>query len=186
MYPHRLHYNRIMPDAVCQRLHKDKQVVEIIVLHEELLRDIESDIHRIERMRKMEETPIISSDADYYDITRDIDTALGEVVSRCSAYMLLPSPFVHRISTNHAGSWEEKSIYLGLPYNWPPHDIDPLRDSVHDYIIKSVELELLTISMPNDGYLPILDQKRYEQYNRINALLNDRLGKTDLIQTPFG
>lgn len=186
MYPKHLHIDRHIPDEVCHRLHQGKQLVEIILLKEELLHDVEADMHRIERMRKMEETSLIENDSDYYTIARDMDNALGEVVSRCAAYLLLPSPFVHRISTNHADQWEEKSIYLALSYNWPPHNIDPIRNAIHDYIVKSVELEQLTLLMPDDRYLPILSEKKDQDYSKLNALLNERLGVTDLIQTPFG
>lgn len=183
-YPSNLHINRCMPDGVLKTPRRHPQLVEVIILKSELLHDIESDVHRIERMRKMEETPIIQSDADYYDISRDIDTALGEVVKRCVAYLLLPSPYTHRISTNHVNTWEETSIYLALPDNWPPHDIDPLRNAIHDYIVKAEELELLTISMPDDKYLPKLELKKMDLYDDINVLLNDRLGGK-LIQTTF-
>lgn len=115
MYPHHLHKDRVFPDEACRQLAKDKQIIEIILLKEELIRDVEADVQRIERMRKMDVSPLVGNDADSYDISRDIDNALGDVVSRCAAYLLLPSPFAHRISTNHAMGWEEKSIYLALP-----------------------------------------------------------------------
>lgn len=186
MYPTFLHKDRHIPDVVCNRLHQGKQLVEVILLNSELLHDVEADMHRIERMRNITETPLIDNESDYYSIARDMDNALGEVVSRCAAYLLLPSPFVHRISTNHADQWEEKSIYLALPYNWPPHNIDPIRNTIHEYIVKSVELEQLTMLLPDDRYLPVLLQKKEELYSKLNALLNERLGVTDLVQTPFG
>lgn len=186
MYPHQLHNNRHIPDEVCCRLGKSKQLVEIILLKSEILQEVEADVQRIERMRKIEATPTISNDSDYYDIARDIDNAVGEVVQRCTAYLLLPSPFVHRISTNHIHDWEEKSIYLALPHNWPPHDIEPLRNAIHGYIVKSVVLELLSMAIPDDRYLPILAEKKERDYNKVNAIISARLGKTDLIQTPFG
>ena len=175
-YPSNLHINRCIPGKVLQIPCQHKQRIEVIILKSEVLRDIESDVHRVERMRKLEETPIIQSDADYYDISRDIDIALGEVVKRCVAYLLLPSPYAHRISNDHVNAWEEKSIYLGLPENWPPHDIDPLRNAIHDYIVKSVVLEILSISIPDDKYLPKLEAKKLDLYDDINVLLNDRLG----------
>lgn len=186
MYPIHLHTERHYPDIVCQRLSQGKQLVEVILLKPELLHDVEADIHRIERMRKIDEAPLIDNESDYYGIARDIDNALGEVVSRCAAYLLLPSPFVHRISTDHANDWEEKSIYMALPYDWPPHNIDTIRNTIHEYIVKSVELEQLTMLLPDDRYLPILSAKKEELYSKLNALINERLGVPDLIQTPFG
>lgn len=186
MYLHHLHTGRSLPDEVCRKLEMNKQLIEIILLKEELIRDVEADVQRIERMRKMDVSPLVGNDADYYDISRDIDNALGDVVSRCAAYLLLPSPFAHRISTNHAKGWEEESIYLALPHNWPPHNIEPIRNNIHEYIVKSVELELLTMSMPDDRYLPVLADKKEKLYSTINALLNERLGVTPLVQTPFG
>lgn len=181
-YPSYLHTDRCFPAEVLKAPRKYKQLIEVIILKSELLHDIEADVHRIERTRKLTETPIISSEADYYDISRDIDTALGEVVRRCTAYLLLPSPYVHRISTNHAHSWDEKSIYLALPDNWPPHSIDQLRDAIHGYIVKAVELELLSIMLPDDKYLPILAEKKQDLYDDINVILNARLGNT--LNTP--
>ena len=186
MYPSTLHISRCVPDEVLRAPRRFPQLVDVIIFKPEIIRDIESDIHRIERMRKMEETPIIQSDNDYYDIARDIDIALGDVVKRCTAYLLLPSPYVHRISNNHVNDWEEKSIFLCLPEAWPPHDIDPLRNAIHDYIVKTVVLELLTISMPEDKYLSTLERKKMDLYDDINVLLNARLGKSLIYPTFLG
>ena len=185
-YPSQLHINRCLPDEVLAIPRQRKQFIEVIILKTEILHDIEADVHRVERMRKLEETPIIQSDADYYDISRDIDMALGEVIRRCVAYLLLPSPYTHRISTDHVNEWEEKSIFLGLPNNWPLHDIDPLRNAIHEYIVKAVELELLTISMPDDKYLPKLEQKKMDLYDDINVIINARLNGSLIYPTFLG
>lgn len=185
-YPFKHHIDRCVPDEVLHKPRRFPQLVEVIILKSEIIHDVEADIQRIERMRKMEETPIISNDSDYYDIARDIDTALGEVVSRCTAYLLLPSPYAHHISTDHVNDWEEKSIYLCEPENWPPHAIDPLRNAIHDYIVKAVELELLSISMPEDKYLPKLELKKMDLYDDINVHLNARLGDSLIFPTFLG
>ena len=112
--------------------------------------------------------------AEDYLLLRHLDTAVNQAVSRCQAYLLLPSPFVRRISTNHTYGWEEKSVFLVFPYNWPPHCIDALRDSIHNFIVeRTLQLYLLRVD-PKAAEL--CDATATTCYNEINALLNTRLG----------
>ena len=106
MYPHNLHHNRPYPDEVCRKLRQGKQVVEIIILKDEIIHDIDTETLNVEKSRKMEETtPIATDERRMYEACRHIDRALNTVVAKCSAYLLLPSPFAHRISTNHTKGW---------------------------------------------------------------------------------
>ena len=188
MYPHNLHNNRPYPETV-NLLRQDKQVIEIILLKAELLHDIEANIHQIERAMGKDEK---ASSADLLPngaasdalLLRHIDTAVNQTVSRCQAYMLLPTPFAHRISTDHTYGWEEQSIYLGMPHNWPPYCINTLRDAIHSFIVyRTLQL-----------FLALTDEKRAAQcdyqatlyYNEICAQLNHRLGGTKIHPTPFG
>lgn len=156
---------------------------EIILLYPELLHGIQSNIHAIERTRNIE---IITADDDY-TIRREVDTALNEAVSRMQAYLFRPSSFIRRTSTDHATQWEEKSITLNFPPNWPPHCIDSLRDAVHNYIVRSVVFYFLSLSLPaNDPAITIVSQQRDRAYNDINALINARLGGVHIHPTPFG
>lgn len=185
-YPAHLHTDRPLPPVVDAVPHQGKQLIEIILLKDELLHDIQSDIVRVEKSRKLEVPVLTNEDADGYDLNRKIDNYVNKAVSRMQAYLLLPSPFVHRISTNHTRLWEETSIYLALPHNWAPHCIDPLRDAVHNYIVKSVEYELMAVVLPNDPYTAICNNDADRAYNDINALINTRLGPTRIHPTPFG
>lgn len=187
MYPHNLHTGRSCPDFVCRRLQKGRQLIEVILLKDELLHDIDTDTLNIEKARKTDGTPVATDERRRYEACRQIDRALNHAVRTMSAYLLLPSPFVHRISTNHAGDWEEKSVYLAMPHNWPPHLIDLVRDSVHNYIVKSAEAEMLTpILSPSDSYVQYCRQDAEASDSELNAAINERLGITDLVQTPFG
>jgi len=177
MYPHHLHTGRPFPKEVIACPRRDKQVIEVIILKPEIVHDIEADITQLERQRNLE-SPIIT-DGDY-TVRRQIDRALNQCVSRMQAYLLLPSPFVRSISTNHAGDWDEKNIFLALPHNWPPHCIDPLRDAVHNYIVKSVEYNVLLAPLTNDPYTAMCRQEAEESYNEINALINSRLGPMNI------
>lgn len=160
--------------------------MEIILLHEELTHDIEADIRRIEKARKLEDPILADNGSDDYSLCRYIDRAVNRVVSRCQAYLMLPSPFVRRISTNHTHSWEEKNILLSLPINWAPHNIDPLRDAVHNYIVKDVEYQLLAQALPQDATTMLCQQQATDSYNEINALINSRLGGVHIKPTIFG
>lgn len=187
MYPHESHYNRPFPDAVCQRLRQGKQYVEIIILKDEIIHDIDTDTLNLEKSRKLEETPVATDERRMYEACRHIDRALNAIVRKCSAYLLLPSPFVHRISTNHTKGWEEQSIYLALPHNWPPHLIDSLRDQAHDYIVKYAESQLLVpILSPDDSYVRYCAVAAEEDLNDLNAGINARLGADTITPTPFG
>lgn len=188
MYPHHLHIpSRNFPDDVCKRLTQGKQLIEIILLKDELAHDINADTLNVERARKMEETPISTDDHRRYEMNRKIDNAVNHVVRRMAAYMAIPSPFVHRISSNHAHEWEEKSIYLAMPYNWPMHLIDSLRDQVHEHVVKSAEAELLVpLLSPSDDYVQYCKLRADDTECEIISIINDRVGKTDLVQTIFG
>ena len=188
MYPHNLHHNRPYPDEVCRKLRQGKQVGEIIFMKDEIIHDIDTDTLNVEKSRKMEETTPVATDERRIDeVCRHIDRALNAVVAKCSAYLLLPSPFAHRISTNHTKGWEEKSIYLALPYNWPPHLIDQIRDLAHDYIVKFVESQLLVTTLsPDNSYVKYCAVAAEEDMNDLNAGINARLGRDIITPTPFG
>jgi hypothetical protein len=186
MYPHHLHTGRRFPKEVIACPRQDRQVVEIIILKEEITHDIEADITRLEKQRNLEKPILSGNESDAYTVRRQTDRALNQCVSRMQAYLLLPSPFVRHISTNHAGDWEEKNIFLAFPHNWPPHCIEPLRDAVHTYIVKSVEYNILLIAMTNDPYTAMCQQEADKAYNDINALINSRLGPMNIHPTFLG
>lgn len=189
MYPHHLHQE---PRPQCHALHcpKDKQLIEVILLKQELLHDIEAVVHQIEKFTVPAASSAGSSDllpngaSSDALLLRHLDTAVNQSVSRCQAYMLLPTAFAHRISTNHTYGWEEKSIYLGMPHKWPPYCIDPLRDTIHNFIIyRTLQLFL---AFTNEKAAAVCDAQALTYYNEINAQLNHRLGGTKIHPTPFG
>ena len=186
MYPHHLHHSeRPLPEGLHEN--QNLQLVEIIMLYDELKHDIEKDFHRLERLRKMQDTPILSPDgSDEYTLRREIDTALNSAVSIMTAYLALPSPFVRRISTNHAHAWEEKNIYVVFPFNWPLHNIDALRDSVHNYVVKAAEAKLLSVALPQDAYTLACRDMSYESLNAIDHLINERRGPIKINPTWLG
>lgn len=177
MYPHHLHRE---PRPLCCDIvtPNNKQLIEIILLYSEIVRDIETDFHRLERQRSLTVPILDDGGADDYTLRRDIDTAVGEAVARMTAYLLLPSPFVRRISTNHAHEWEEKNIYLAMPPNWALYDINPLRDAVHNYIVKSVEYTILAVALPQDAYTALCHQQAADYYDDINVRISARVGPT--------
>lgn len=187
MYPRHLHYNRPFPDEVCQRLRQGKQYVEIILLKDEIIHDIDADTLNLEKSRKLEETPVATDERRMYEACRQIDRAVNKLVRECSAYLLLPLPFVHRISTNHTKGWEEKSLYLALPHNWPPHLIDGLRDAAHNHIVRFAEAELLTpLLSPTDSYVQYCALAAQDSLAEVQSIISDRYGPIDMTGTPFG
>ena len=187
MYPHQLHCHRHIPDEVCYKLTRGKQLIEIILLKDEIIHDIDADTLQVEKARKLEETPVATDERRTYEAGRYIDKAVNAVVAKCAAYLLLPSPYAHRISTNHNKGWEEKSIYLGLPHIWPPHLIDNVRDLIHDHIVKYAEAYLLApILTPQDSYVQFLLLDAETSLNSLNASINERFGPDVITPTPFG
>lgn len=187
MYPRHLHYNRSFPDEVCRRLRQGKQYVEIILMKDEIIHDIDADTLNLEKSRKLEETPVATDERRMYEACRQIDRAVDKLVRECSAYLLLPSPFVHRISNNHTKDWEEKSLYLAMPHNWPPHLIDSLRDAAHNHIVRFAEAELLTpILTPTDSYVQYCALAAQDSLNEVQSIISDRYGPIDMTGTPFG
>lgn len=188
MYPHQLHrhHRPLPPDCAMAAVRHGHQFVEIILLKEELLHDITADITRLEKARQLDQPILTNEDADGYTLGRQIDRAVDKAVSCMQAYLFLPSPFVHRISGNHVSQWEEKSIYLALPPNWPPHCIDPLRDAVHRYVVESVKYNILLISLSSDPYTAMCRMEADEAYNEIGSLISTRLGPVRVHPTIFG
>lgn len=185
MYPHRFHNTRSLSEVVASKLPlpDKKQVIEIILLKPELQHDIGDAISDVQNAFRPEGKDLLPSGQSYM-LDRHIDTAVNQTVSRCQAYLLLPSPFVHRISTNHAHGWEEKSIYLALPHNWPPHCVDALRDAVHYFIVQRTCQLFLVLKEPKAA--EVCDSQATLHYNEINALLNSRLGPMDIQPTFLG
>ena len=166
------------------------QLVEVIFLYDELIHDIEANINNIERKATVPAgspagQPLLPNGAKSdYLIARHIDTAINQAVSRCQAYLLLPSPYVHRISTDHAHQWEEKSLYLALPPDWPPHCIDPLRDAVHNYIVYRTMQLYLAFTDPQAA--ATADAMATDCYDDINVQINTRRSPLSCGYSPFG
>lgn len=185
MYPHYLHHReRELPAVLAEVRRPHHQLVEIIILYPELLHDIEADIHRVERMRNLEKPILVNDENDAYTIRRYIDDAINMAVARMQAYLILPTPFIRRHTTNHAHEWEEKSIFLIFPERWPATSADPLRDAAHNYIVKDVEARLLAVSLPRDEYTAVCIADKERAYNDINNMLNTRIGG-DIIHPTF-
>ena len=191
MYPHYIHQQpreRLpLPDCIDAAAvrRQGKQIIDIILLNKELMHDIEEGIRQVENARDKDAPKLLSSDGkDSYILRRHIDTAINQAVSRCQAYLLLPSPYARRVSTDHADQWLEKDILLGLPHNWPPHCADGLRDAVHNYIVyRSMQL-FLALSEPKGAEICEIQAESF--YNDINAKLNARLGPTNIHPTFLG
>lgn len=191
MYPHYIHqepHERLpLPDCIDAAAvrRQGKQIIDIILLKKELMYDIEDCIRQVENGRDKDAPKLLPADGrDSYIMRRHIDTAINKAVSRCKAYLLLPSPYARRISTDHAGEWEEKDIILGMPHNWPPTSADALRDAVHSYIVNQAMALFLALSEPKAA--EACDLLAQSFYNDINTELNARLGPMHIHPTFLG
>ncbi len=195
-YPHYLHEEK--PYRSCQfcrdyvSAHPRAQLVEIILLKEEFYHDIDAETYQIQKMRTAEngvqtdKLPLSTDSKGRYLIDRYIDRYVSQAVSRLTAYLALPSPFAHRIANNHAKEWEEKSIYVALPYDWPIHRIEPLRDAVHQLIVKGVEYQLLAVALPRDPYTVLCHEMMEDADADITAHVNARYTPQSCGYSPFG
>lgn len=191
MYPHYIHqepHERLpLPDCIDAAAvrRQGRQIIDIILLKKELMHDIEDGIRRWENNRDKDAPKLLPAGGnDSYILRRHIDTAINQAVSRCQAYLLLPSPFARRISTDHAGEWEEKDIILGMPHNWPPHCVDALRDAIHNFIVERAQQLFFHLSDPKAAEACDFQASLY--WNDINAELNTRLGPTRIHPTFLG
>lgn len=152
------------------------QLADIILLRSELLHDIDEGIQQIEKGRTAT-APAASAllptgASDNYLLARHIDTAVNQAVARCRAYLLVPSPYVHRFSTDHVEQWEEKSILLAMPHTWASHNIEPLRDAIHNYIVYRAMSLFLTFS--DEKAAGMADIMASNSYDDIAVLLSAR------------
>lgn len=169
------------------------QLIEIILLKDEIYHDIDAETHQLQQVRKA----VAKNDADVIEFATDdmsrylmdryIDRYVSQAVTRLSAYLAIPSPFVHRIANNHTKDWQEKSILIALPHRWPPHLIEPLRDAVHQLIVKGTEKELLATSLgSNDAYVLMCEAAALDADADITMNINTRYGPMSAPMTPFG
>lgn len=194
-YPHHLHQGQpYRPCPVCRDIiatKKPVQLIEIILMKEELYHDIDTETYQVQKMRTSEKgaqastLPLSTDSTSRYLIDRYIDKYVSQAVSRLSAYLAIPSPFAHRVANNHASQWEEKSIYVALPHDWPPHHIDPLRDAVHQLIVKGVEYQLLAVALPNDPYTVLCREMMEEADTDITIHVNARYTQQRCGYTPL-
>lgn len=188
-YPHHLHEDRQYRD--CPFIHdivvarKPVQLIEIILLKEEFYHDIDAETLQVQKMRQLEGLPLSTDDTGRYLIDRYIDRYVSQAVTRLSAYLLIPSPFAHRVANNHTGQWEEKSIYVSLPGDWPPHHIDPLRDAVHQLVVKGAEYQLLAAALPNDPYTALCREMADDADADISVHVNARYAQQRCGYTPL-
>lgn len=161
--------------------------VEVILFKEEIINDIRRDITRVERARNLQDNPILTDDdADRYELCGSIDEALGLAVDNMQAYLAHPSQFAHLIANNHTDDWEERSIQLSMPANWPLNLLDSLKKSVHRYIVKYTEAELMGTALPGDPYTGICMRSAATHYNEITSTLSARIGGIKIHPTIFG
>lgn len=194
-YPHHLHQGQpYRPCPVCRDIiatKKPVQLIEIILMKEELYHDIDTETYQVQKMRTSEKgvqastLPLSTDSTSRYLIDRYIDKYVSQAVSRLSAYLAIPSPFAHRVANNHASQWEEKSIYVALPHDWPPHHIDPLRDAVHQLIVKGVEYQLLAVALPNDPYTVLCREMMEDADTDITIHVNARYTQQRCGYTPL-
>lgn len=177
-YPHYLHQGHLHRDLpVCcdfVATHKSVQLVEIILMKQEFYHDIDAETLQVQRMRKLTDLPLSTDDSNRYLVDRYIDKYIGKAVSKLTAYLVAPSPFVHRIANNHADEWLEKSILVALPPTWPVHRLDPLCDAVHQLVVKGAEYELLAVALPNDAYTMLCREQMEDAENEIAVQVNAR------------
>lgn len=164
----------------------DKQVIEVIILKEEVIHSIQSNIHRFERTRGLQTPVLLDNEADRYNLCQLIDAALTEAVEAMQAYLMLPSPFAHRIANNHTDDWKEKGIRLAMPLNWPAHLLEPLKNAIHKFLARKTESELLSESYPNDPFTVRCEALAETHYNEINSIISDRIGPIHIHPSPFG
>ena len=195
-YPHHLHEGKpYRPCPVCRDIiatKKPVQLIEIILLKEEFYHDIDAETLQVQKMRKPTAestaalaTNLATDDTSRYLIDRYIDRYVSQAVSRLSAYLAIPSPFAHRIANNHTKEWLEKSIYVALPHDWPPHHIDALRDAVHQLIVKGVEYQLMAVALPNDPYTALCREMMEEADTDITVHVNARYTQQRCGYTPL-
>lgn len=195
-YPHHLHEGTPYRDCpVCRNIiaaHKPAmQLIEIILMKEEFYHDIDAETYQVQKMRTAEKgvaastLPLSTDSTSRYLIDRYIDKYVSQAASRLSAYLSVPSPFAHRVANNHTREWMEKSIYLVLPSDWPPHHIDPLRDAVHQLIVKGVEYQLLAVALPNDPYTALCREMMEDADTDITVHVNARYTQQRCGYTPL-
>lgn len=194
-YPHHLHEGTPYRDCpVCRNIiatRRPVQLIEIILMKEEFYHDIDAETYQVQKMRTSEKgspasaLPLSTDSTSRYLLDRYIDKYVSQAVSRLSAYLAIPSPFAHRVVNNHASQWEEKSIYVDLPHDWPPHHIDPLRDAVHQLIVKGVEYQLLAVALPNDPYTALCREMMEDADTDITVHVNARYTQQRCGYTPL-
>ncbi len=194
-YPHHLHQGQpYRPCDVCRDIiatKKPVQLIEIILLKDEFYHDIDTETYQVQKMRTSGKgapastLPLSTDSTSRYLLDRYIDKYVSQAVSRLSAYLAIPSPFAHRVANNHASQWEEKSIYVALPNDWPPHRIEPLRDAVHQLIVKGVEYQLLAVALPNDPYTALCHEMMEEADADITVHVNARYTQQRCGYTPL-
>lgn len=194
-YPHHLHEGKPYRDCpVCNNIiaaRRPVQLIEIILLKEEFYHDIDAETYQVQKMRTSEKgspastLPLSTDSTNRYLLDRYIDKYVSQAVSRLSAYLAIPSPFAHRIANNHTKDWLEKSIYVALPHDWPPHNIDPLRDAVHQLIVKGVEYQLLAVALPNDTYTAMCREMMEDADTDITVYVNARYTQQRCGYTPL-
>ena len=162
------------------------QPVEVILLRTELIHDIEAVIHQLERKSKDTASAALlpaGASADYL-LSRHIDTAVNQALASCQAYLAMPSPFAHRIATDHAMQWEEKSILLAMPLSWPLHHLDPLRDAIHSFIVyRALQLFL---AFSDEKAAAVCDERASDFCADIAVHLSARSHPLQCAMSPFG
>lgn len=96
---------------------------------------------------------------------RWINKYIDNSKQRMQAYVVEP---MRKATMNAAPDWEEKEIHLSFPWYWDETTFGALSGAVHDYIVNSVLMEFLAMSITSKD--PITTDKQslaQEAYDNI-------------------
>lgn len=154
---------------------------EVVILKDEIYHDIDSDTHALQRFRKALDVPLATDENGRYQLDRYIDLAVNQVAKRLTAYIATEHP--HATVNNHTFPWEEHTFHLVMPSSWPPETLDGLKDSIHRYIVRSVEAEVLSVALlPTD---PIVQQYRQDAADADAEIVKDINRRTVALRVTF-
>lgn len=161
----------------------------IYLFRDQLRYDISSIVGIVSQTRRTEdgkEDPSLKNAMDTYSglIDRWIDKYVGLAKGRMSAYLL---ERFHTTTSDTIGNANEIDIELEVPEYWDDTVFEPLKQSVHDYVVNGTMYELFNLVLPPKEN--VVNQKRIdmeESYHDIKRYIcSSKPGRVKKPLQPF-
>lgn len=140
----------------------------IYLFKSQIIYDIEAQISMMAKARRDDSgnDPSFADTEDYADMLNGwIERYAALAKGRLQAFIVNEKRPTE--TTNIKDTSDEITFHLTFPPYYDTEAFEPLKQAIHDYIVDGTLYEYLTMMIPNDAVIPVIGQRREDDFNNI-------------------